>query len=77
MDKPTVPKIIKDARNKPAFDFDCLTQIKDLDPNAPRFIEFDWELLYACGLRVSEPLNLRIKDDRPQEPPPSHPSVQR
>lgn len=43
--KPIVPKLIKDAKNKPEFNFDCLTQIKDIDPNAPRFIEFDWELL--------------------------------
>ena len=44
-EKITVPPVLKDARLKPPFDFDCVTKIPNVDPIAKTHAEFDWELL--------------------------------
>ena len=44
--KPTVPAVIKDARRKPAFDFDCLTQIPKVAPGTKLFEDFDFETVF-------------------------------
>ena len=41
-----IPELIKDARYKPAFDFDCLSQIVGIDPLAPKVQFFDWEAVF-------------------------------
>src|SRR5208283_2990896 len=43
--KPKVPPIIRDARNKPAFEYQCLTEIKNVAAGAKTFEDFDWDEL--------------------------------
>ena len=54
-----VPPVLKDAQNKPAFDYDCLTQIENVDPLIPKCAEFDWQLLSELLGEPAEPEELK------------------
>jgi hypothetical protein len=44
--KSKVPPVIQDAKNKPAFEFQCVTEIPHVSPLAQTVCEFDWEAVF-------------------------------
>ena len=46
--KVKVPKLIKDNRRKPNFEYDCFTKIPHVVPGVQTYAEFDWEGLFAA-----------------------------
>ena len=59
MPSATVPPVLKDAKNKPEFNFDCLTQIEGVDPLTPLYADFDWQLLSELLGEPTEPEDLK------------------
>src|SRR5262245_61329328 len=57
--KITVPPVIKDAKEKPQFDFQCLTAIPNADPLIKKIEDFDFE---AVSKRLGEPRHEVTRD---------------
>ena len=55
-----VPPVIKDNLNKPPFEYDCLTQIKHVNPLVSHLSSnFDWQLLSELLGEPAEPEELK------------------
>lgn len=51
--------VIKDSKNKPEFNYDCITQIPGVHPSAKKYADFDWEALSVLLGEATEDLSER------------------